>query len=347
MMAIKSMLLKRQNILALLLLVLIANMTLYYTSFGVRVLSEGPNGIVIGSMVDLAIVTPMLFLAWKQKWTVKHIVFAIASGLILVRFVIPMEYLAPYVAVTWIGFALEGAIVLFEVFLLFLLVKHLPSAVRHVRNSSLPTIFSFPEVIEKQVATNAIIKAICTEILMFYYAFGSWGKQLTERDNTFTIHKNSSLIALYMMAIHSILLETIAVHWWLHSKFPIVSIVLLILNIYSVIFLLGNMQAIRLNPIHISDGKLYFSFGLLKRMKVNIEDIAEVIDDPVLLQQKLPKNTIDFIARDLEDVSPHMIVKLKRPVKATFLMGIEKEYTSVALRVDEEERLKNMIGKYK
>src|SRR5690625_1847889 len=119
MMAIKSMLLKRQNNLALLLLVLIATMTLYYTSFGVRVLSVVPSGSVIGSMVDFAIVTPMLFLACKQIWTVNHIVFAIAFCLILVRFVIPMEYLFSYVPVIWIGFALEVAIVLFEVFLLY------------------------------------------------------------------------------------------------------------------------------------------------------------------------------------------------------------------------------------
>jgi|SRR5690625_30540 len=344
-MAIKSMLFRRQNFLVLLLLVLIVNMTLYYTSFGVRVLNESSNGIVIGSMIDLAIVTPFLFIAWKQKWTVKHIIFAIASGLILVRFLIPMEYLAPYVAVTWVGFAIEGTIVLFEVFLLVLLVKRLPRAVRHVKSSSYPTIFSFSDVIEKQVSSKLIIKIICTEILMFYYAFGSWGKKLTERENTFTLHKNSSLIALYMMAIHSILLETIAVHWWLHSKFPVISIILLILNVYSIIFLLGNMQAIRHNPIQIVDGKVYLSFGLLKRMEVDLENIEKVFDDPTVLQQRLPKDTIDFIARDLEDVSPHMILKLKKPVKANFLMGIEKEYTAVAVRVDEAARLKVVLGK--
>src|SRR5699024_12134853 len=137
-----------------------------------------------------------------------------------------MEYLAPYVAVTWVGFAIDGTIVLFEVFLLVLLVKRFPRAVRHVKSSSYSTIFSFSDVIEKQVSSKLIIKIICTEILMFYYAFGSWGKKLTaERENTFTLHKNSSLIALYMMAIHSILLETIAVHWWLHSKFPVISII--------------------------------------------------------------------------------------------------------------------------
>src|SRR5699024_2595135 len=134
--------------------------------------------------------------------------------------------------------------------------------------------------------------------------------------------KQSSLIALYMLIIHSVVIETIVLHWWLHGKFPIVSIVLLLLNIYSIIFLLGNLQAIRHNALHLTKKHIYISFGLLKRIKVDWTNIDEIIDDSAVLQQKLTKDTIDFIARDLEQVYPHVIIKLKKPVKAILLFGI-------------------------
>lgn len=339
-MAIKKLMMDRHSMLALLILVLAANLLLYYTSFGTAILNENSRGIVIGSMIDLAVVSPLLFIIWKKQWSIKNIVLAIASGLIFARFLIPIEYLEPYVAVTWIGFAIEGAIVLFELYLLFLMFKHIPAAVRYVKSNSLPVIFSFSEWIESQVSSKVIIKIICTELLMFYYAFGCWRKRVNEREDTFTLHKNSSLIALYIMAIHSILIETLALHWWLYSKFPILSMILLVLNLYSIVFLIGNMQAIRHNPAHISQGKLYLSFGLIKRIQVDLDNISEIIDEPTLLQHKLTKDTIEFIARDLEDVSPHMILALKTPVTAEFMIGIKKEYRFIAIRADESTQLK-------
>ena len=337
------MVLQRHYLLVLLVFVLIANITLYYTSFGSSVLTENSKGIVIGSMIDIALVTPFLFIAWRRKWTVRNIILAIASGLILVRFLIPIEYLEPFVAITWVGFAVEGAIVLLEIFLLFLLVKHLPKIVHSVKNSSLPTLFSFSDAVDRQIKSTSLIKVICSEMLMFYYAFGSWCKKPVERENTFTLYKHSSLIALYIMVIHSILLETIAFHWWLHEKFPIISIVLLLLNIYSIIFFIGNIQAIRHNPLQVSQQKIYLSFGLMKRMKVDLDNVKRIIDEPILLQQKLSKDTIDFIARDFEDGSPQMILEFKNPVTTTFIFGIEKEYQFIAIRADEPNRLKAVI----
>ncbi len=80
----------------LLLLVLASNFTLYRSSFGISLLSENTNGIVIGSLIDLTIVAPILFLVWKRKLNWKHLIILMGGGLIVARFLIPMEYLAPF-----------------------------------------------------------------------------------------------------------------------------------------------------------------------------------------------------------------------------------------------------------
>ncbi len=342
-MVLKHVLFRRHNLLVLLLLVLTANITLYHTAFGVSVLPDKPNGVVLGSIIDLALITPLLFIAWKQNWNVKNITIAIAAGLVLVRFLIPIEYLKPFVAVTWMGFAVEGAIVLLEVFLFFILIKYLPSIIRSVKDSSLPTVFSFPDAIDKHIKSSTLIKIISSEMLMFYYAFASWNKTPNINKNTFTLHKNSSFIAMQIMLIHSIVLEMIVIHWWIHDRFFILSVILLVLNVYSIIFFIGNLQAIRHNAVKVSGNSIYISFGIMKRIKINMDNIEEIMDDPEVLQNKLPKNTIDFIARDFEEVNPHVILKLKRPTKAQLLFGLEKEFEYIAIRLDEPNRFKEVL----
>src|SRR5699024_7473526 len=156
-----------QSFLILLLMVFIANMTLYYTAFGENILKENTPGIVVGSMIDLAFVTPLLFIAWKKKWHVKNIILAIAAGLVLTRILIPIQYLQPFVVITWIGFLVEGSLILFEIYLLFLLVKHLPRTIQSVKQSTLPTLFSFSETLNTQMkSSTTVIKIVCMEMLM-------------------------------------------------------------------------------------------------------------------------------------------------------------------------------------
>jgi hypothetical protein len=178
---------------------------------------------------------------------------------------------------------------------------------------------------------------------MFYYAFASWRKKPQISNNKFTLHRNSSLIAFQVMMIHAIILETIGLHWWLHEKFVIVSVVLLIVNIYSVIFFVGDIQAVRQNALHVTVEGMYLSLGLMKRMEIKWTDIIELMDEPELLNRKCSKNTIEFITRDFETVHPNIILHLKHPIRATLLMGKEKEFEQVAIRVDEPNRFKEML----
>ncbi|MBO1003014.1 beta-carotene 15,15'-monooxygenase [Pseudogracilibacillus auburnensis] len=344
-MVLKNVFFQRNSLLILLALVLASNISLYHSTFGVSILPENPNGVVVGSIIDLAIISPLLFIAWRRNWNLKNIIITIAGGLVLVRFLIPIEYLKPFEAVTWVGFTVEGMIVLFEISLLILLVKYLPAIIRSVRDSSLPVLFSFSNAIDKHIkSTPLIIKIICTEMLLFYYAFLSWKKQPNSNENTFTLHKNSSLIAMQIMIIHSIVLETLVIHWWLHEKFFILSIILLVLNIYTVIFFIGDLQAIRHNALQTTKEGMFISLGFRKRMEVKWSNIEKIIDEPRILEQKCAKDTIEFIARDFELTSPHVIIQLKVPAKATLFIGKQKAYKFVSIRVDEPNKFLKTIN---
>ncbi|MFC7684694.1 beta-carotene 15,15'-monooxygenase [Ureibacillus sp. GCM10028918] len=338
----------RQTIwLMLLLFVLGSNMILYHTDIGERVLQGATNGVVIGSLIDIVIIAPLLFLLWRKQKSIKVFVLLTATGLIAARFLIPMEYLEPYAAITWAGFAVEAGVVLLELLLIVTLFRFLPKIVKATQKSKLPMLFGFSNAVDHYVKKHPIIHIICSEMLMFYYAFMSWRKKPNQNDQTITLHKNSSYIAFQIMLIHAIVIETIGIHWWLHDKSILLSLVLLLFNIYSAIFFLADIQAVRLNAVHIDESKFYISLGLIKRMEIKWEEIDEIITDKGILKQKLTNDTIDFMAKDFEEVVPDVILKLNKPKEATLIMGIKKPYQKIAIKFDNYQLFLDEFRKYK
>lgn len=332
---------KKQNVwLAFLLLVLAGNYMLYNTSLGLSILKGESQGVVVGSLIDFVVVMPVLFMLYKKKFSVKQAIILAAAGCIAARFIIPIEYLEPFVAVTWVGFAVEGALVLFEVLLVVTLVRYMPKILADVRSSALPDLFSFAKSVEQHAPKHPIIQIICAEFHMFYYAFVSWKRK---EKSGLTLHKNSSYIAFQIMIIHAIVIETMGIHWWLHEKSMVLSIVLLIFNVYSVVFFVADMQAIRLNPVYVSHDKFYLSLGLMKRVEIRFADIEEVIEDKELLEGKLSKDTIDFVARDFGEAHPQFILNMKEPIDVTFMLGIKKQYKKIAIKADQVHEFRDML----
>lgn len=332
---------KKQNVwLAFLLVVLASNYTLYNTGLGLSILPAESKGVVIGSLIDFVIVMPILFMLYKGKYSVKQAILLAATGCIVARFIIPIDHLQPFVAITWAGFVIEGSIILLEILLIVTFVRYMPKILADVRLSNLPDLFSFSKAVEKHAPKNLIIQMLCADFLMLYYAFASWKRK--ERSGL-TLHKSSSYIAFQIMLIHGIVIETIGIHWWLHEKSMVLSIILLILNVYSVIFFIADMQAVRLNPVHVTADKLYLSLGLMKRAEIRFDNIAALIEDKHELEGKLSKDTIDFVARDFDEAYPQFILKLKEPIDVTFMLGIKKKYHNVAIKVDQKQELKTIL----
>lgn len=73
----------------------------------------------------------------------------------------------------------------------------------------------------------------------------------------------------------------------------------------------------------------------MKRMEICCTDIKEVITDQAVLNQKLAKDTIDFLAKDFEEVKPNVLLMLNQPSEATLALGPKKSYEKVAIKFDD------------
>ncbi|WP_409369840.1 beta-carotene 15,15'-monooxygenase [Lysinibacillus sp. 38-6] len=333
--------LQKQHIwLALLFVVFISNYALYNTGLGLSILPVETTGVVLGSLIDLIVVMPLLMMLYKRKFSIKQAILLAAAGCIAARLIIPIHHLQPFVALTWAGFVVEGVFIAIEVLVVVTLFYYMPKIVADVRASALPAIFSFPQAVEKHAPKYTVIQMLCADLLVLYYGFASWKRK--ERTGI-TLHKNSSYIAFQIMMIHAIVIETIGLHWWLHEKSLLLSILLLIINVYSVVFFIADMQAIRLNPLYATNDALYISLGLMKRATIRFAMIEKIEEEQELLKGKLPKDTIDFIARDFGEAYPQLILKMKEPVEVTFMLGIKKRYQAVAIKADQAQQLRASI----
>lgn len=324
---------------ALLFLVLSTNFLIYQSSVQDYLSLQLNNGAVVGSLIDLAIIVPLLmYVAFKLS--IKQTIGIIVAGLVIARIFIPNELFSPFTGILYAGIVLEMLLIVAEITLIFLVIWKIPKVRLQMKQVNEGALFSLLPSVEKVVTKNILIRVVMSEFLMMYYAFFSWKKKAPNHEGVVTMHKKTSAIAIHMMLIHAILIETIGLHWWLHDKSLVLSIILLILNIYSVFFFMAEIQIMKLHPMEVKNGKLYISQGLSTRIIVPLNLINEVN-----WGAKVPnKNTVQFVYKDFEPVEPQAIIHLSRPVEATMFMGMKKSITEFAIRVDEPERLKLILS---
>ncbi|WP_046175565.1 hypothetical protein [Domibacillus indicus] len=320
---------------AFLALVLASNTLLYQPAVQELLSIQIENGVVIGSLIDLVIIAPVLaYFAFKLS--AKQTIGLMFLGVVMARLLVPEEFFAPYKSILYAGAAAEGLLLAAELGLLFYVLWKIP-AIRKEMNGT-AAIYSLLPAVEKAASGNKLVALAASEFLMFYYAFFTWRKKAPSHQGVVTMHVKTSAVAMNLMLIHAIVIETIGLHWWLHEKSIVISIVLLVLNVYSVIFFLAETQLIRLAPIEIKEGKLYAAHGLTKRIIVPLEKVKEV-----KWGARPNKQALEFILKDFETPEAQVVITLCEPVTARLFMGRKKEVEELAFRVDEPEKLKQLI----
>lgn len=313
-------------------IILLSNMIVYQLSFVSALSDEQVRGMVIGSLIDCAIVAPGLLLLQKGRWTVKNFTVFVAAGILFARLVIPNGLMEPFRYITFSAIAVEAGLVIVELIILFVFLRYLPSIIRTVKLEQEQLLFAFPRIVAEKVKDNLLIRVLSSEILVFYYAFCSWKKK---QPNGFTVHKNTMYIPFLVMIFHAAFFEAIAFHWFFHDRMPILAWVHTVLSIYGLVFLLADFRALTLNPVRIENGKVYLSNGLFKQTKIDLTNIAH------LHSSVQEENIYQFKVLGNIDEQPAFVIELKQLQTIHVVGGFEKRTKYIGVYADDPVLLRN------
>lgn len=313
-------------------IILLSNMIVYQLSFVSALSDEQVRGMVIGSLIDCAIVAPGLLLLQKGRWTVKNFTVFVAAGILFARLVIPNGLMEPFRYITFSAIAVEAGLVIVELIILFVFLRYLPSIIRTVKLEQEQLLFAFPRIVAEKVKDNLLIRVLSSEILVFYYAFCSWKKK---QPNGFTVHKNTMYIPFLVMIFHAAFFEAIAFHWFFHDRMPILAWVHTVLSIYGLVFLLADFRALTLNPVRIENGKVYLSNGLFKQTKIDLTNIAHLHSS---IQEE---NIYQFKVLGNIDEQPAFVIELKQLQTIHVVGGFEKRTKYIGVYADDPVLLRN------
>lgn len=319
-------------------LIILSNTLVY----ALPIMSPLPSRVALGSLFDFVLTIPIVtyLLIIRKRYSLKYIFPVILAGYVAARFIIPNPYFKSYSFVTYIVVAGEIAFLCLELYLFYKIARKPPAIVRAYKKYKL-TYPSFSYAIERAVYDSVFesvaVNVLLSECKLFYYALFSWRKKVPADSGMFTYHKKTSVIAFNIMLIHATLIESIGFHYFLHQWNPIVAWILLILNIYAVIFFLAEIQAIRLCPYVVTDKELILQVGLTKQLIVPFGNIECIHHNKGALPSKIEQKQIfDATVNEFMKEPAKLEIVLVEPMQATMFYGFQKTVTKVHINVDDE-----------
>ncbi len=297
------------------------------------IFTEEANHLSLAITLDVVIGIPILFYFFvirKFQLKLASILLVYLAAVGVAGWILPNEH-EGYLA--WFEFSLifsEAILIGFLGFNIRKIIKQYRIESKLRNDFILNLEASLKEVLGK--ATGAMVG----EIAMLRYAFFFW-KIKSEHLPTqypFTVHKKPGVAAMIGALMMAIAAEAAGVHLLLASWNYTVAIILLVLSIYSFIFLIGYLVAIYKRPTIIENNQLTLRIGFVWYAVVDFDNIEKV--EIIKRIDEADKSILNIASATL--TSPNILITLKEPITLTWLYGMKKNSAKLAIFMDERDK---------
>ncbi|KAF0248396.1 MAG: putative Membrane Spanning Protein [bacterium] len=169
---------------------------------------------------------------------------------------------------------------------------------------------------------------------MLYYAFFFWCKpkpSIETNTAVFSYHKNNEYIAVFIGLLTLFIGESFAAHYFLATIDNTIAWIATLGSIYTILWIWGDFQAIRLNPITINNKELKLNSGKRWQVVIARETIDEIIDINKVEHLTNRKDYLDMTVAG----EPSLIITLKESIKVKGLFGITRKCKYIGIYVDD------------
>ncbi len=236
----------------------------------------------------------------------------------------------------------ELAFLSLELFILYKIARALPRIIRYYKQykSEYPSFaFAIDQAFDVAVRRNKVVDVIVSECKLLYYALFSWRTKMPESPHIFSYHKKTGAIPFYIMIIHATLIESIGFHYLLHQWNEWLAWILLIFNIYGILYFLAEIQAIRTNPYIMTETEIIIQIGFGKKIIIPFCQIKDIVFyKGESLTKGEEKEVFEATLMEFIKEPARIEIKLKEPLTAHLLYGFVKKVKRVRLNVDDEQK---------
>ncbi|HVT02568.1 MAG TPA: hypothetical protein VHL58_04230 [Thermoanaerobaculia bacterium] len=288
-----------------------------------------PDVAVFGAAFDLLVSVPLIYyflVVRRGSARASSLVGVVAFSLMAAAHIIP----AGRQPVTKV---LPFLIAPVELLVIALVIGRIRMGVRQARQrgeSNHDPIAILRTAASSVLGDNVASEAIVSEIANVYYALFAWRRKPEETDTTLSFHKESGWSVVMAGFILAIVAESTALHLLLFTRAPRAAWVLTALDLYGILWLIGDAQGFRLRRTRLRTDALEIEFGMRWRGCIDVSLIEKV----ERVTAPLPKKFLKLML--LGD--PEMVIHLREPITFSGMYGLRKTTATIAVRFDDAER---------
>ncbi len=310
------------------LMVLLANSSMF---------GRNPEELAAGIIFDLVVTSPLIyyFLIRKTRIPRTTVLPVVLLGVLIGYSVLPPEnqyYLNQFK--TW-------GLPLIEVSILGFVIYKVRKAIKRYSSirGQVPDFFSALKTTCQQMLPRTFVMPVVMEIAVFYYGFIYW-KRRVPGANEFSYHKESGTFSLLAGILFLVAIETTVLHVLLDRWSTTAAWIVTAISVYSGIQIFGFLKSMLKRPIAIRNDRLYLRYGIMSETTIELKDIdsIELSTAEIAFDDKTRKLSV---LGSLE--SHNTLIHLKRQNELSGLYGVKRQYTSLALHVDQRVAFKNAL----
>ncbi|RFB18460.1 hypothetical protein DZB84_05995 [Bacillus sp. HNG] len=325
-----------------------------YTVMVIQPFEPVTDTLILASLFDLTILLPLFFYLFvvRNRLSIITLLPVVIAGFWFAFFIVPHHDLVIFEYVKYGIFALEGLFIAIELFLAAILLRKIPTLYKNYKTQKEINYYYPPAMrmaMNKTFGTRKLIDILVYDFSIFYYGFFSWKKKWEDRKHlhSFTIHTNSGYFGLFIMLVHAMVIEVIGVHFLIaHFWSPTAAWIFTALDLYALLWIIADYQAVRLSPIVINDHKLFAQVGIRREIIVDLKTIKSI--QPTITGKKertREKQSFSITLPNFFEEDPQFEIELTEPALANLPFGLKKEMTKLYVTVDDKEAFLQAINR--
>ncbi|MCP3738043.1 hypothetical protein [Rossellomorea sp. BNER] len=349
-----------KRIILFLFLIIIPN----YLVMQVQLVGPVDDMVGLGAAIDLVIILPLVlyFFGFKKRVSWLMLCAFVFWGLLLSNWIIPDEADAYLSYFNHSVIVIEAGVIVLELVLFVAIVKRFPFLIKNHRkeknmhyhfllsfSAAIQSTFSFRN--ERLNKFQFTLRILATDIAAIYYSLFSWRKRapvmVQGQSRTFTFHKDGSYQGVFIMLVHAMVFEIVAVHVIVSNFSHTAAWILTGLDVYALLFIISDYQAIRLSPVVLDLKGIHFQKGIRQYGFVSWEQIKGVNENtksPKEVDQD--RKSIALALHGLEKDPVPYVIKLKEPVEIQQIFGFKKNIESIYLKMDDPHKFNETVSNY-